>query len=79
MFTEIEKIKMAKGLALEDILTELHLYVMRIELPMSVLNKLIIKMASIEERLAKGCSEGPQITALIGAFFLIRDMVTLEA
>ena len=46
---------------------------------MSVMNELIIKMASIEERLAKGCTEGPQTTALISAFFLCRDMVSLES
>lgn len=77
-YDDIQKIKSGKGLALEDILTELHLFIMRIELPMSVLNKLIIKMASLEERLAKGCSEGPQLTALISAFYTCRDMVSLE-
>lgn len=46
---------------------------------MSVMNKIIIKMASIEERLAKGCTEGPQTTALIAAFFIHRDHVTLES
>ncbi|XP_055909778.1 replication factor C subunit 5 [Eupeodes corollae] len=78
-YDEIQKVKNAKGLALEDILTELHLFVMRIELPMSVMNKIIIKMADIEERLAKGCTEGTQTTALIAAFFICRDMVTLES
>lgn len=78
-FDEIQKVKNAKGLALEDILTELHLFVMRIELPMSVMNKLIIKMADIEERLAKGCTEGTQTTALIASFFICREMVTLES
>lgn len=78
-YDEIQKVKNAKGLALEDILTELHLFVMRIELPMSVMNKIIIKMADIEERLAKGCTENTQTTALIAAFFICRDMVTLES
>ncbi|XP_037934930.1 replication factor C subunit 5-like isoform X2 [Teleopsis dalmanni] len=78
-YNEIQGIKSVKGLALEDILTELHQFVMRIEIPMSVMNKLIIKLASIEERLAKGCSEGPQTTALVSAFFICREMVTMES
>uniref|UniRef100_A0A1B0AK70 Activator 1 subunit 5 n=1 Tax=Glossina pallidipes TaxID=7398 RepID=A0A1B0AK70_GLOPL len=77
-YDDIQSIKSVKGLALEDILTELHLLVMRLEMPMSVMNNLIIKMAAIEERLAKGCTEAPQLTALIGAFFIHRDQVTLE-
>ncbi|XP_013102568.2 replication factor C subunit 5 [Stomoxys calcitrans] len=78
-YDDIQSIKSVKGLALEDILTELHLFIMRLELPMSVMNKIIIKMAAIEERLAKGCTEGPQTTALIAAFFIHRDHVTLES
>ncbi|XP_037934935.1 replication factor C subunit 5-like isoform X1 [Teleopsis dalmanni] len=79
LLLEIQGIKSVKGLALEDILTELHQFIMRIEIPMSVMNKLIIKLASIEERLAKGCSEGPQTTALVSAFFICREMVTMES
>uniref|UniRef100_A0A1B0ANG9 AAA+ ATPase domain-containing protein n=1 Tax=Glossina palpalis gambiensis TaxID=67801 RepID=A0A1B0ANG9_9MUSC len=48
--------RLTMGLALEDIFTELHLFVM-IEISMSVMNNLIIKIAAIEERLAKGCTE----------------------
>ncbi|EDW76049.1 uncharacterized protein Dwil_GK15259 [Drosophila willistoni] len=77
-FKTIEDAKSRRGLALEDILTELHLFVMRLELPMSVMNKLIIKLAQIEERLSKGCTEGAQIAALVSAFFICRDMVSLE-
>lgn len=45
---------------------------------MNVISKLIIKMADIEERLAKGCVEEPQITALISTFFIQRDLVSVE-
>lgn len=48
------------------------------ELPTTVITKLIIKMAAIEERLAKGCVEDPQISALISAFFIQRDLITVE-
>lgn len=45
---------------------------------MSVMNKLIVKLAQIEERLAKGCTEPAQTAALVAAFFICRDMVSLE-
>lgn len=93
--------KYEKGLALEDILREVHLTVMRskcikciktvtpggqckmffcpVELPPRVLNMLIIKMAEIEARLAGGCTEKPQISALVAAFYIGRNLVTLES
>jgi replication factor C subunit 3/5 len=48
------------------------------ELPPRVISQLIIKMASIEERLAQGCSEKIQISALVAAFRLARNQVTLD-
>jgi len=45
---------------------------------MSVMNKLIVKLAQIEERLAKGCTEVAQTAALVAAFFICRDMVSME-
>lgn len=50
-----------------------------VELPMSVMNKLIVKMAQVEERLTKGCTETAQTAALVSAFFISRDMVSLES
>lgn len=97
LFTAIEEAKSKRGLALEDIVTELHLFIMRrkhslyhlefivygfyvsVELPMSVMNKLIVKLAQVEERLSKGCSEAAQTAALVSAFFISRDMVSLES
>lgn len=46
---------------------------------MSVMNKLIVKTAQVEERLSKGCSEAAQTAALVSAFFISRDMVSLES
>ncbi|XP_037045364.1 replication factor C subunit 5 [Bradysia coprophila] len=76
-FDKIQELKTNKGLALEDILREIHLFVMRIELPPTVMNTLIVKLADIEVRLAAGCLEKPQLAALIGGFQLARNMVTL--
>lgn len=53
------------------------LLLLSVELPPTVMNTLIIKLADIEVRLAAGCLEKPQLAALIGGFQLARNMVTL--
>lgn len=78
-YRRLKDIKMAKGLALQDILTEVHHFVHRIELPASALNTLLIKMADIEYRLATGTSENVQISALMAAFFEARELVPAAA
>jgi replication factor C subunit 3/5 len=77
-YKKINQLKLDKGLALEDILTQVHLYMQRIELPNRILSQLIIKMACIEERLAQGCTEKIQISALVAAFRIARNQVTVE-
>ncbi|CAO1385819.1 unnamed protein product [Diamesa serratosioi] len=77
-YQKLNKIKIDKGLALEDILTQIHLFVHRMELPPRVISTLLIKMASIEERLAQGCTEKIQVSSLIAAFQIARDQVTIE-
>jgi replication factor C subunit 3/5 len=77
-YQKLNQMKINKGLALEDILTQVHLYVQRMELPPRVISQLIIKMASIEERLAQGCSEKIQVSALVAAFRIARNQVTLD-
>ncbi|XP_055615508.1 replication factor C subunit 5 [Toxorhynchites rutilus septentrionalis] len=79
IYEKIQELKTNKGLALEDILTEIHLYVHRMELPPRVISQLLIKMAAIEERLAAGCVEKPQLAALIAAFNMARDQVIVES
>lgn len=76
-FGKIQELKMSKGLALEDILREVHLFVMRIELPPRVMSCLLIKMASIEQNLANGCTERPQLSAFVAAFHIARSMVSV--
>jgi replication factor C subunit 3/5 len=75
-YDKIHQLKLDKGLALEDILTQVHLYVQRIEMPNRVICKLIIKMGDIEERLAQGCSEKIQVSSLIAAFRFARKEVS---
>lgn len=77
-YEKIQNLKINKGLALEDILTQIHLFVQRMELPPRVISQLVIKLARIEERLAQGCTEKIQVSALIAAFRISRDQVTID-
>ncbi|XP_033627471.1 replication factor C subunit 5-like [Asterias rubens] len=78
-YNNIMKLKTLKGLALQDILTEVHIYVHRIDFPMKVRVHLLEKMADTEHRLAAGTSEKIQLGSLLSAFQIARDMVTDEA
>lgn len=49
-----------------------------VELPPRVMCGLLIKMSDIEARLAGGCVEHIQVSALVSAFHLSRDEVTVE-
>ncbi|KZC05458.1 PREDICTED: replication factor C subunit 5 [Dufourea novaeangliae] len=73
-YCKIQDIKLKKGLALQDILTELHLFVNKIEFPDWILIDLVIKLAEIEKRVAIGCSEPVQLNALVSAFQDARDI-----
>lgn len=73
-YCKIQDIKLKKGLALQDILTELHLFVNQIEFPEPILIDLVIKLAEIEKRVAIGCSESVQLNALVSAFQKARDI-----
>lgn len=77
-FKKISELKLAKGLALHDILTEVHVYVHRIEFPSEVLVHLLIKMSDIERRLVSGTSEDIQLSSLIAAFQPAREISTEE-
>lgn len=77
-YQKLTQLKLNKGLALEDILTQVHLYVQRMELPSRVICQLVIKMASIEERLAQGCTEKIQVSSLIAAFRIARNQVSID-
>ncbi|XP_076208714.1 replication factor C subunit 5 isoform X1 [Aptenodytes patagonicus] len=110
-YRKITELKTLKGLALQDILTEIHLFVHRgrglrgrlladpgranrpppartdprhlllsaVDFPPSVRIQLLIKMADIEYRLAAGTSEKIQLSSLIAAFQVTRDLIVAEA
>uniref|UniRef100_A0A2K6F2I0 Activator 1 subunit 5 n=1 Tax=Propithecus coquereli TaxID=379532 RepID=A0A2K6F2I0_PROCO len=71
-------LKTLKGLALHDILTEIHLFVHRVDFPSSVRIHLLTKMADIEYRLSVGTNEKIQLSSLIAAFQVTRDLIVTE-
>ncbi|CAL8091468.1 unnamed protein product [Calicophoron daubneyi] len=60
--------KNLKGIALQDILTELHPLVMKMDLPDSVRCDLLIVLSDLEHRMSIGSSERLQLGALVAAF-----------
>uniref|UniRef100_A0A8C6VH80 Replication factor C subunit 5 n=1 Tax=Naja naja TaxID=35670 RepID=A0A8C6VH80_NAJNA len=78
-YRNILELKTLKGLALQDILTEIHLFVHRVDFPTSVRIHLLIKMADVEHRLAAGTNEKIQLGSLIAAFQVTRDLIAAEA
>lgn len=78
-YNNIMKLKTGKGLALQDILTEVHEYVHKVDLPLHVRLQLLEKMADIENRLASGTNEKIQLSSLIAAFQVTRDLIVDEA
>lgn len=78
-YKKISELKINKGLALQDILTEVHSMVHRIDFPQHVRMIIIEKMADIEYRLSAGTSEKIQLGGLISAFQCVRDDVVKEA
>ncbi|XP_032287214.1 replication factor C subunit 5 isoform X3 [Phoca vitulina] len=78
-YRNIMELKTLKGLALPDILTEIHLFVHRVDFPSSVRVHLLTKMADIEYRLSVGTNEKIQLSSLIAAFQVTRDLIVTEA
>ncbi|XP_006890469.1 PREDICTED: replication factor C subunit 5 isoform X2 [Elephantulus edwardii] len=77
--TAYRKLKTLKGLALHDILTEIHLFVHRVDFPSSIRVQLLTKMADIEYRLSVGTNEKIQLSSLIAAFQVTRDLIVAQA
>jgi len=77
-YAKIEELRTLKGLSLQDIITEVHLYIHRVELPAHVRMHLMIKLSELEQRLLAGTSERIQLGSFLSAFQLTRDMVKAE-
>jgi len=78
-YKNILELKTLKGLSLQDVITETHLFVHRLDVTQNIRIHLITKLAEIEERLIAGDSEKIQLGALVAAFQVTRDMVKREA
>ena len=76
---KISYLKQIKGLALQDIITEIHLLVQRIEFPNNIKIEVLEKLAEIEYRLSAGCSEKLQMSAMISAFHATKDPIVAMA
>jgi replication factor C subunit 3/5 len=77
-YKNIKELKVIKGLALNDIITEVHRYVHRIEFPFEIMIALLNQMAEIEYRLVNGANENIQLTALIAAFHKVKETTPPE-
>ncbi|XP_067009567.1 replication factor C subunit 5 [Anabrus simplex] len=74
-FKKTKELKVAKGLALIDILEEVHRYIHQIKFPKKITSTLLVKLSEIECRLAGGANEDVQLGALLAAFFQVREHV----
>lgn len=72
-YKEIQKIKIEKGLALQDILTEISYLVGLITFPQAIKAEIYIKLADLEYHLNSGGSEKIYLSAMIAAFQKARD------
>jgi len=68
LFVEISDLQAHKGVALVDILQQLHPFIFRISMPAQVRISLISRLATTEHRLAYGTSDALQLGAVCGAF-----------
>lgn len=68
-----------QGLALVDILRELHLYIFSIEMDSAVLRDLTIALADVEHNLSVGTNPRLQLAAVVGAFTTARLALVASA
>lgn len=68
----VNDIRLAKGLALQDVLSELLPFLLRLEVDPPAKMRVVDKLAQIECRLAAGSSEKLQLGAVVAAFQDIR-------
>lgn len=65
---EIEEIKRESGIALQDIISDLHTFVSTIEYPAKSRILLLKNLCTLEYRLGEGANEHIQLGALVGTF-----------
>ncbi|KAG1675379.1 hypothetical protein FOA52_012298 [Chlamydomonas sp. UWO 241] len=78
-FEKIQEMQSTRGIAMADILREVHPFIFRMGLPAKVKAELVESMADCEYRLASGTSERLQLGGLVGAFVAARESVVRAA
>ena len=73
-YKKIMALKTDKGLALQDILEDIHTYSYTIDFPPKCRIFLFEQLAAIESRLTAGVDEKLQLSAMIGAFKRTSDL-----
>ncbi|KAI7846416.1 hypothetical protein COHA_000126 [Chlorella ohadii] len=78
-FRRLLDLQLQRGVALVDVLQQLHPFVFRIGMPPAVRVQLVRAMADIEHRLAYGTSDRLQLGALCGAFAEAKEGIVKAA
>ena len=68
----MDEMRLDRGLALLDIIRELHRQTVLLDLPNMAMANILDWLSQIERRVADGCSERVQIAAIGAAFQLLR-------
>jgi len=76
-YTAIVILCTAKGYALADVLADLTVMIIALELPSSVMARLLDGMSNVEHRLAFGTDEKLQAASLVGVFTQTRELTTV--
>eukprot|EP00955_Chlamydomonas_euryale_P012468 134264-Chlamydomonas_euryale.AAC.8 len=78
-YAKILEMQLTRGIALSDIVREVHPFVFRMGLPPKVKTSLVDQLADCEYRLASGTNEKLQLGGLVGAFVKAREDVVKAA
>lgn len=78
-FQKISTLQKEKGIALVDILYEMHPYIFKVSMPPKARIDLVSKLADAEYRLAFGTSDQLQLGAICGAFCQARQSIVNAA
>ncbi|GIL70670.1 hypothetical protein Vretimale_3774 [Volvox reticuliferus] len=79
VFEKVTKLQVDKGLALVDIVRELHPWIMKTSMPVHAKIALVERLADVEHRLAYSTSEKLQLGSLIAAFVKAREVIAKAA
>jgi replication factor C subunit 3/5 len=72
---QLENLRINFGYSLADVIAEIHRRLVAIDMPLAARCLLQEKLATLEYRIAQGCSEKTQILDLVGAFTQGRNLL----